>query len=174
MLSKIILSFFLISITASTLKADSSLTFTTDSFSPGEFIPSKFTCDGIDISPSLKWSNIPKGTKSFVIIMDDPDAPVGTWDHWILYNIPPSITSLPEGIDVSTIGAIPGRNSWPSDNLRYRGPCPPPGKPHRYFFKLYAVDIPTNFEKGLTKQELLKKIKNHILGEAEFFGLYKR
>lgn len=173
MLGKIAVSLILLSM-ATQLNAKNSLKFTTTSFSIGDYIPSKYTCDGIDISPALKWENVPQGTKSFVIIMDDPDAPVGTWDHWVVYNIPPNVTKLPEGVDISSIGAIPGKNSWPSDNLRYRGPCPPPGKPHRYFFKLYAVDIPTDFEKGLTKKEVLKKIEGHILDSAEFYGLYKR
>ncbi len=167
----IIISFFLL---ITTLKGGGEMNFTTTSFNPGDFIPSKYTCDGIDISPELKWSGAPQGTKSFVLIMDDPDAPVGTWDHWVVYNIPASVTELPEGVNIESIGAIHGRNSWPSDNERYRGPCPPPGKPHRYFFKLYAVDIPTNFNKGLTKKEVLNRIEGHILDKAEFYGLYSR
>ncbi len=168
----IIFTLFLLLITP--LKGGGKMNFTTTSFKPGDFIPSKYTCDGIDISPSLKWDGAPKGTKSFVLIMDDPDAPVGTWVHWIVYNIPANITELPEGTNIESIGAIHGKNSWPSDNERYRGPCPPPGKPHRYFFKLYAVDIPTNFSKGLTKREVLNRIEGHILDKAEFYGLYSR
>ena len=173
MIGKLAISVLLFSL-ATNLNGKSSLKFTTTSFTLGDYIPSKFTCDGIDVSPHLKWENVPEGTKSFVIIMDDPDAPVGVWDHWVLYNIPANLRELKEGIDPSSIGAICGRNSWPSDNLRYRGPCPPPGKPHRYFFKIYAVDIPTDFEKGLSKDEVLKRIEGHILDKAEFYGLYKR
>ena len=148
--------------------------FTTTSFNPGGYIPSKYTCDGSDVSPELRWNNIPDGTKSFVLIMDDPDAPVGTWNHWVVYNISPTINELSDGVNIEALGAIHGKNSWPSDNERYRGPCPPPGKPHRYFFKLYAVDIPTNFAKGLSKKEVLSRIEGHILDKAEFYGLYKR
>ena len=150
------------------------MNFATISFTPGDFIPSKYTCDGVDVSPALKWDQVPAGTKSFVLIMDDPDAPVGTWDHWVVYSLPPNVTELPEGANIEALGAIHGRNSWPFDNTRYRGPCPPPGEPHRYFFKLFAVDIPTNFSKGLTKREVLERINGHILEKAEFYGLYKR
>lgn len=156
------------------LQGGEKMNFTTTSFTPGDYIPSKYTCDGVDISPALKWDDIPIGTKSLVLIMDDPDAPVGTWDHWVVYNIPSNVKELPEGANIEAIGAINGRNSWPSDNQRYRGPCPPPGKPHRYFFKLYAVDIPTNFTKGLTKKDVLTRIEGHILEKAEFYGLYRR
>ena len=156
------------------LQGGEKMNFTTTSFTPEDYIPSKYTCDGVDISPALKWDDIPIGTKSLVLIMDDPDAPVGTWDHWVVYNIPSNVKELPEGANIEAIGAINGRNSWPSDNQRYRGPCPPPGKPHRYFFKLYAVDIPTNFTKGLTKKDVLTRIEGHILEKAEFYGLYRR
>ena len=171
---KIVTLLFIFFLFTTLLKGGGKMKITTSSFTPGEFIPSKYTCDGIDVSPELKWEGEPEGTKSFVLIMDDPDAPVGTWDHWVVYNIPFNVHKLPEGANIESIGAIQGRNSWPSDNLKYRGPCPPPGKPHRYFFKIYAVDIPTNFEKGMSKREVLERIEGHILDNAKFFGLYKR
>jgi len=143
-----------------------------NSFQANGFIPKKFTCDGKDISPNLKWSNFTENIKSFVIIMDDPDAPVGTWVHWVLYNIPPNINELPEGADINNFGAKQGKNSWGKNS--YGGPCPPPGKPHRYFFKIYALDISTDFPEGLTKEEVLEKIENHIISRAEIMGYYKR
>ncbi len=145
-----------------------------NSFSENGYIPSKFTCDGKDISPQLSWSNIPEGTKSIAIICDDPDAPMGTWVHWVIYNIPPDKRSLQENFPkVSEIedGTHQGINDF--RKIGYNGPCPPPGKAHRYFFKIYALDIKIN-ENNLTMVKLLAKIEGHILGYGELIGLYKR
>lgn len=138
------------------------------------FIPQKYTCDGENISPPLTWKNIPSGTKSIAIINDDPDAPVGTWVHWVIYNIPPNISGLPEGIkpiEKLPDGTMQGRNSW--GKIGYGGPCPPSGV-HRYFFKIYALDKMLDLKPGATKEELLKAMKGHILAEGQFYGKYSR
>ncbi|MGH9777984.1 MAG: YbhB/YbcL family Raf kinase inhibitor-like protein [Candidatus Acidiferrales bacterium] len=144
-------------------------------FAKGGDIPRKFTCDAQDVSPALNWSEPPKGTLSFALIMDDPDAPVGTWVHWVLYDLPATARSLPEGAlkdALAADGAQLGKNSW--DRLGYGGPCPPPGPAHRYFFKLYALDGKTNVRPGATKAELEKAMQGHILAQAELMGRYKR
>ncbi|MFN3604627.1 MAG: YbhB/YbcL family Raf kinase inhibitor-like protein [Leptonema sp. (in: bacteria)] len=149
--------------------------FYSPAFSANQMIPEKYTCDGADISPPLEWKNFPKETKSFALIMDDPDAPVGLWIHWVLYNIPVEVTKLPENLEkkekvkINTYELTQGKNSWPK--IGYGGPCPP-DKQHRYFFKLYALKEKTNFSSGLTANELESKIKNLILEKAEFFAVY--
>ncbi len=154
--------------------SQSSFSLTSSSFENSGYIPLKFTCDGDDVSPELKWSNPPAGTKSFVLLTDDPDAPGGTWVHWVVYKIPVSVTSFEENVNISSIGAVNGKNSFSSDNLKYRGPCPPDdGKIHHYHFKIFAVDIDTDFESGLTETEIMNKITGHILGTSEIIGLYK-
>ncbi|HVO67646.1 MAG TPA: YbhB/YbcL family Raf kinase inhibitor-like protein [Syntrophales bacterium] len=143
-------------------------------FKQGARIPSKFTCDGMDVSPPLEWGNIPSGTKNFALICDDPDAPVGTWVHWVVYDIPVNTTSLPEKVPPLkelTNGAKQGMNDFRA--IGYGGPCPPSGE-HRYFFKLYALDGPTGLKTGASKAQLLEAMKGHILGEAELVGKYKR
>lgn len=135
-------------------------------FKNNEYIPKKFTCDGQDISPSLTVENIPNNAKSLVLIVDDPDAPMGTWVHWVVFDIP--ITNK--------IGenSIPGKQGTNNSNPRnYGGPCPPSGT-HRYFFKIYALDTMLNLKEGITKADLEKAMKGHILGKAELIGLYKR
>ncbi len=145
-------------------------------FKNGETIPVKYTCDGEDISPALSWSGAPAGTKSFVLIMDDPDAPMGTWIHWVVYNIPANVNSLPENVPPEKKlkdGTLQGKNSW--GRIGYGGPCPPPPTgAHRYFFKLYAIDKILPLGPGATKKEVLKAIEGHILGKAELMGRYKR
>jgi len=144
-------------------------------FQPNSMIPSQYTCDGSDISPPLQWKNIPAGTKSFALIMDDPDAPVGLWVHWVLYNIPVEVTSLPENlpktetIKVNQHTLTQGKNSWPK--IGYGGPCPP-DREHRYFFKLYALKEKTNFPVGLTAKQLEEKIQPLIIEKAELMGRY--
>jgi hypothetical protein len=144
-------------------------------FAKGGDIPRKFTCDAQDLSPALTWSEPPKGTQSFALIMDDPDAPVGTWVHWVLYDLRATVRSLPEGVLKDALladGAQLGKNSW--DRIGYGGPCPPPGPAHRYFFKLYALDGKTNLRAGATKAELEKAMHGHILAQAELMGRYQR
>ncbi|MGH9804909.1 MAG: YbhB/YbcL family Raf kinase inhibitor-like protein [Candidatus Acidiferrales bacterium] len=144
-------------------------------FSHGEDIPRKFTCDGPDLSPALNWSEPPAGTRSLALIADDPDAPVGVWVHWVLYDLPPTSRELPEGVakkESLDDGGRQGRNDF--GRIGYGGPCPPPGKAHRYFFKLYALDAPTKLKPGATKAEVEKAMKGHLLAQAELMGRYKR
>lgn len=151
------------------------LQVSSSAFQYGGTIPVKYTCDGPDLSPPLQWSAPPKGTQSLALICDDPDAPIGTWVHWVLYGLPPETTSLPEAVPKHKIvlgGARQGINDF--RQIGYGGPCPPPGAPHRYFFKVYALDIPLDLEPGLTKQKLLDAMKGHILAEGELMGKYKR
>ena len=145
------------------------------SFQNGKEIPTKFTCDGADISPALSWANPPSGTQSFALIADDPDAPVGTWTHWVLFDLPAQTASLSEG--VAKVDELPGGGRQGRNDFRkigYGGPCPPPGKPHRYFFKLYALDKMLNLKAESSKQEVELAIGGHILGKAELMGTYRR
>jgi Raf kinase inhibitor-like YbhB/YbcL family protein len=145
------------------------------SFKNGDFIPRQFTGQGADKSPALQWQNAPEGTKSFALINDDPDAPGMTWVHWVIFNIPPDKTTLSEA--VPTKGELPdGSRQGINDfgQIGYGGPMPPPGKAHRYFFKLYALDCMLELKSGITKSELLKAMQGHILAQAELVGLYKR
>jgi Raf kinase inhibitor-like YbhB/YbcL family protein len=143
-------------------------------FNNGGMIPRKYTCDGADASPPLAWDLAPEGTKSFAIICDDPDAPMGTWVHWIYYNIPPGTKSLPENIareEHPDTGGDQRANDF--NKIGYEGPCPPGGT-HRYYFKLYALDSMLNLAPGATKKQFLKEIENHIIGQAQLMGIYKR
>lgn len=137
-------------------------------------IPERYTCDDEDISPDLSWSDLPDGTSSLVLIMDDPDAPAGTWVHWVLFNIPATVARLEESVpddERLPSGAVHGQNSW--GDLGYGGPCPPSGT-HRYFFRLYALDENLDLGPGATKEQVLSAMKDHILGEAELMGRYSR
>lgn len=143
-------------------------------FKEGEMIPSKYTCDGKNISPPLQWSGVPENAKSIAFIVDDPDAPMGVWVHWIIYNIPPTINHLEENISYDKKlkdGAIQGINDFRKNG--YGGPCPPSGT-HRYYFKIYALDLILEENPNMTKQALLDKMKNHILAEGQLMGKYKR
>ena len=142
---------------------------TSTAFTDGGTIPTKYTCDGEDISPELVWSEIPEGTRSLVLIMDDPDAPVGTWVHWVLYDLPPEINKISEGEE--GIG-VAGISSW--NKPGYGGPCPPPGNPHRYFFKLYALDTELYIYPGAAKEAIEKAMLGHVLAEGQLMGLYGR
>ena len=155
-----------------------SLTLTSSAFSQNGEIPGKYTCDGKDISPPLAWSGLPEGTKSLALIVDDPDAPDPatpkmTWVHWVLYNIPPGTTGLPEGVKSGDLpkGTREALNDW--KRTGYGGPCPPIGR-HRYFLKLYALDVVLPDLGKATKQEVEKAMKGHILASAELVGTYKR
>lgn len=143
-------------------------------FAAGQAIPVRYTCDGEDISPPLRWGEPPEGTQSLALIMDDPDAPVGTFVHWVLFNLPATASELPEAVPSDAElagGGRHGQNSW--KRLGYGGPCPPGGT-HRYFFKLYALDAPLDLEAGASKQQLLKAMEKHILARAELMGTYAR
>lgn len=146
-----------------------------NAFGSGERIPVKYTCDGADFSPSLEWTAGPAGTKSFALICDDPDAPMGTWVHWVIYDIPAAATMLAEGITREK--DLPGGGTQGINDFRrtgYGGPCPPGGRTHRYFFKLYALDAALGLKPGITKDQLLKAMKGHVLAEAQLMGTYKR
>lgn len=150
------------------------LTLTSSAFTNKSAIPSKYTCDGNDTSPPLAWSNAPAGTKSFALISDDPDAPSGTWVHWVMWNIPSSATSLSEGI-AKTAALSDGTKQGINDSRRpgYGGPCPPSGT-HRYFFKLYALDTVLDLQPNTTKPQLESAINGHVLGQTELMGTYSR
>ncbi len=150
-------------------------TLTSTAFEGGKEIPRQYTCEGKDVSPPLRWAGAPSGAKSFALIADDPDAPVGTWVHWVLYDVPGSAADLPEGMSMAETlpsGARQGLNDF--RKVGYGGPCPPPGKPHRYFFRLYALDAPTGLPPRAHKAEVLKAIEGHVLGQAELMGTYRR
>ncbi|MBN1486813.1 MAG: YbhB/YbcL family Raf kinase inhibitor-like protein [Anaerolineae bacterium] len=147
---------------------------TSDAFVPKAAIPGKYTCDGDDISPPLAWGEPPEGTQSFVLIADDPDAPVGVWVHWVIYNLPADSRSLAEAISSDKElpdGTLQGRNGW--RRIGYGGPCPPSGT-HRYFFKLYALDVRLDLNAGAGKDKVLEAMTGHILAEAELIGTYQR
>jgi Raf kinase inhibitor-like YbhB/YbcL family protein len=144
---------------------------TSAAFAEGGTIPAQYTCDGSDVSPPLVWSGAPAGTKAFALIADDPDAPAGTWVHWVLYNVPGSAAQLPEGV-AGPGGAAQGRNDFRKTG--YGGPCPPPGTPHRYFFKLYALDAPLALKAGATKPEIERAMQGHTLAQAQLMGTYGR
>ena len=144
-------------------------------FKNGETIPTKYTGDGADVSPALVWGDPPTGTKSFALICDDPDAPMGTWTHWVAYDIPGEQNSLAEALPVEKVvqgGVKQGLNTW--RKVGYGGPSPPPGKPHRYFFKLYALDSALEIPAGADKKTLLKAMEGRALGQTEFHGTYGR
>jgi len=156
------------------VKGGKTMKITSSAFTEGTNIPSKYTCDGQDISPPLEWKDAPDGTKSFALISDDPDAPVGTWVHWVAFNIPPNAAKLEENIKHDKEfknGMRQGNNDWPK--IGYGGPCPPSGI-HRYYFKLYALDTMLDIKSGATKEQLLKAMKGHVLAEAQLMGKYKR
>ena len=143
-------------------------------FKYGGAIPEQYSCEGADLSIPLYFALVPEGSRSLVLIMEDPDAPGGVFVHWLLYNIPPVQKVLSEGWSSGqreASGIRQGRNDF--GNKNYGGPCPPRGS-HRYYIRLYALDIPSDFEEGLSKAELLKRISGHVLAEAEWMGIYTR
>jgi Raf kinase inhibitor-like YbhB/YbcL family protein len=150
---------------------------TSSAFAEGAAIPAKHSCDGADVSPPLAWNGAPANTRSFALICDDPDAPRGTWVHWVLYNLPPTLTALPEGVNKTAAlkelgGAWQGLNS--GKRTGYSGPCPPPGGPHRYFFKLYALDHLLKLDANATKADVERAMDGHTLSQAHVMGTYRR
>lgn len=145
------------------------LTLASPVFTQGEPIPSPYTCDGADVPPPLTWQDVPTDVGSYALIMDDPDAPRGTWIHWVLYNIPADAQELPDGEPSGT--GVQGENSW--GDLGYGGPCPP-GDEHRYFFKLYALDTELDLEAGADKEALLAAMEGHVLAQGQLMGVYER
>jgi Raf kinase inhibitor-like YbhB/YbcL family protein len=155
-------------------KGDETMELRSTAFTQGAMISTTYTCDGQDISPPLEWTGLPEGTRSIALIADDPDAPVGTWVHWVYYDIPAQTTALPENIehtDNPHVGGTQGKNDF--RKIGYGGPCPPPGT-HRYFFKLYALDTELNLPPGSSKKELLNAMEGHIIGQTELMGKYRR
>ena len=154
------------------------LSLTSSAFSHGGEIPKRYTCEGSDVSPPLQWSGVPEGTKSLVLVVDDPDAPDPraprmTWVHWVLYNLPPDVVELPEAVAAEALpaGSEHGLNDW--KRTGYGGPCPPIGR-HRYFHKLYALDMVLTGLGSPTKAELLKAMEGHVLAESEVIGTYQK
>ncbi len=148
---------------------------TTSAFSSGAEIPRQYTCKGADTSPTLQWSGAPAKTAGFAIIMDDPDAPGGTWMHWVLWNLPASTHSLPDGVskrEQLDDGSRQGRNSF--GRVGYNGPCPPPGQTHRYFFRVYALDSKIELAPGAHRSELDEAMKGHVLAQSEYMGTFHK
>jgi len=150
-------------------EADMTIQLTSDAFAEGDNIPKKYTCDGMNTSPQLAWTGIPSGTKSYSLIMDDPDAPGGTFVHWVLYDIPAETSELSEGYQGA---GSSGNNSYRKQV--YNGPCPPPGAAHRYYFKLYALDKILKLSPGAKKAEVEQAMQGHILAWGQLMGKYKR
>lgn len=141
---------------------------TSPAFTEGATIPERFTCEGDDVSPALAWSGVPAGTTSLALICDDPDAPAKVWVHWVVWGVPPATAALPEGFD----GAHQGMND--SHRPGYGGPCPPPGKPHRYYFKLYALSDALDLPARATKADLERAMQGKILDQASLMGTFSR
>ena len=150
------------------------ITITSSVFKEGGMIPAKYTCDGKNISPPLKWEQVPKDTKSFALISDDPDAPIGVWVHWVMWNIPAEVNELAEGIP-AVKELQNGSKQGLNDSMRngYDGPCPPSGT-HRYYFKVYALDAMLDLPANSKKKDLLAEMKNHIIAEGSLMGKYQR
>lgn len=143
-------------------------------FEDGGIIPKKYTCDDLDMSPPIEWSNVPEGTKTISIVCDDPDAPMKTWIHWIIFNIPGDVTGLPENVPPEKElenGAKQGMNDF--HKVGYGGPCPPSGT-HRYFFKIYALDITLDLPAGVSKSHLMIAMEGHVISESHLMGTYTR
>ena len=154
---------------------------TSTAFKDGEPIPKKYTGEGMDVSPPLAWTGLPEGTKELLLICDDPDAPTAEpWVHWVIYKIPAAAVCLPQAVPQKTRlktppGALQGANSWTAgNNIGYRGPMPPPGGEHRYYFRLYALEAKMVAEPGMTKKNVLDEIQDHVLEEAVLMGTYRR
>ena len=151
------------------------LSLTSNAFTDGQSIPRQFTCSGADTSPALAWTGVPAAARSLALIVDDPDAPGGTWVHWVLFNVPAAASGLPEGVPAHkelADGSRQGLNDFRKTG--YGGPCPPPGNAHRYFFKLYALDVPLDLAAGATKAGLERAMSGHVLAETHLIGKFKR
>ena len=151
------------------------ISISSDVFENGGMLSSEYTCDGSDVSPGLSWNGIPAGTQSIALIADDPDAPGKTWVHWVIYNIPANSTDLPAAVPKNKTlddGSLQGKNDF--GRIGYNGPCPPPGKSHRYFFKVYALDATLSLKSGATKSQVEAAMSGHILAQGEMVGKYGR
>jgi len=155
------------------------MTITTAPFAAGESIPREFTCEGTNVSPALDWSDVPAGAESLTLIVDDPDAPGQTFTHWVLFNLPGDTTRLPRDLSVTThfsdASPTPAEGKNDFGDRGYGGPCPPPGDgPHRYFFRLYALDTVLDLDEGATKKQVLDAMDGHVIGETDRMGTYER
>jgi len=151
------------------------LSISSSAFQEGERIPTKYTCEGQDISPTLMWGESPAGTRSFALIMDDPDAPGGVFTHWVLFNLPADTRELPEAVPAQSplpSGALQGKSDF--GKTGYGGPCPPPGSPHRYQFTLYALEKPLDLKSGASKKQVLEAMQGYILARSQLTGIYQR
>ena len=153
------------------------LILSSNAFTAGGAIPARYSCDGADVSPQLSWSGTPAGTVTLALIADDPDAPGGTWVHWVIFNLPGSLTALAEGVPKTDQlqhlgGTLQGRNDF--RRVGYGGPCPPKGRAHRYFFRLYALDAALPLHAGASRQDVDRAMHGHILAEATLMGTYAR
>jgi Raf kinase inhibitor-like YbhB/YbcL family protein len=141
----------------------------------GKEFPDKFTCSGDDVSPHLRFSNLPDGTQAFAFILDDPDAPgASPWVHWTFWDLPSNVDELVQGVDVAKFGAKQGATGWPDRRPAYYGPCPPPRKPHTYRLRVFALDGPVGLEEGASVDELEKAMEGHVLGWGETSATYRR
>jgi Raf kinase inhibitor-like YbhB/YbcL family protein len=154
--------------------AEPTLALSSSAFQHQGTIPERYTCSGSNQSPSLNWTGIPRSTRSLSLILDDPDAPMGTFVHWVVYNISPAIKGLPEAVSPSAAAGIGEQGVNGRGEVGYTGPCPPPGKPHHYQFRLYALDRRLELQPGATKQQLEAAMKGHLLGSAELVGIFTR
>jgi Raf kinase inhibitor-like YbhB/YbcL family protein len=153
----------------------SNFTLATPAFGSGAAIPDAYTCSGTDVSPVLSWTGEPASTASFALVMDDPDAPAGTWVHWVIWNVPRTTHLLPRNVMKSGTlpdGGMQGKNGF--GKIGYNGPCPPPGKKHRYFFRLYALDTKLTLPPGASREQLDTAMKGHVIAKAEHMGAYQR
>ena len=151
------------------------ISISSDAFKDGNSLPVEHTCNGEDRSPTLSWNTVPAGTRSIALIVDDPDAPGKTWVHWVIYNIPANSTRLPGAVPKNKTlddGSLQGKNDF--GRIGYNGPCPPPGKPHRYFLRVYALDTTPGLKSGATKSQLETAMSGHILAQGEMIGKYGR
>ncbi len=169
-MKKILAFLFVLFISLSFKNFAADLTLESPAFSGNSLIPSQYTCDGTNESPPLSWKDSSAETQSYVLFVEDPDAPGGSWDHWVLFNIPASVKQLNEGTLIPQ-GAISGKNSWKKND--YIGPCPPNGT-HRYFFKLYALNTLLNLNSTASKNEVIEAMKGHVIASSELIGLYQK
>jgi len=155
--------------------AAGSMILSSTSFGAGGDIPKKFTCDDQDVSPELSWNGVPEGTQSFVLLVDDPDAPAGDWTHWVFYDLPASAQSLRENVSKVVEPPGGGRQGYNDfHKIGYGGPCPPAGKPHRYYFRLNALDRTLNLRGGANRKEVEQAMRGHVLAQSELLGKYGR
>ena len=156
-------------------KGEATLSLSSPAFEKGDGIPTKYTCEGQDVSPPLAWSEPPEGTQSFVLIMDDLDAPVGVFTHWVIFNIPPDTGGLPEAVPTQsqlTSGALQGKNDF--GRIGYGGPCPPPGRLHRYQFSLYALGQSLDLKLDASKKQVVDAMQGHVLAQGQLTDTYQR